>query len=245
MANWILEMNRDAFTNDSSEHQNSFRACPTRAGMEILATPCAGNLPARARPQLRAPFTILRRTITKAQRQRHDYFKKPSDWLRVVMLGVILLQLAIIAFASNLFGRVEIDYVLGTGNMVAGVFSLFILVKIARPKSYTDWLIEAFLQLTIGAIVASDHMLDTVLSFSTAIVAFMLLFMVRLWIAVTMFHRLGYASLAAGAVTTIFLLCWLIASKLTSIILVADTILATDLAIRAISIIMFGLALRK
>ncbi len=238
-------MNRDAFTNDSSEHQNSFRACPARAGMEILATPCAGNLPARARPQPRAPFLILKRTITKAQRQRLSYFKKPSDWLRIVMLGVILLQLAVVAFASNLFGRTEIDYVPGTANMVAGFFSLFILVKIATPRTYPEWLIEAFLQIIIGAIVASDHMLDNPLSFSSAIVAFISLFIVRVWIAVTTPHRLGFSSLAAGAGLTIFLLCWLVASKVTTIVFVTDVILATDLAIKAISLILFGLALRK
>lgn len=196
-------------------------------------------------PHLRAPLIILKRSIAKAQRHTRHHFDKPTDWLRLVMLGVILLQLAIVAYASNLLGGRWLDYVPGTANMVAGVFTLFILMRIAQPKVYPIWLTEASLQLALGSIVASDHMLQSPLACTAAILVFLALAIVRLWIATTILRRNVFPSLAAGAGTTLFLICWLLASKLTSVSSNPDVILATDLAIRSISLIMFGLALRS
>lgn len=218
---------------------NLLQVSPTRVGTERLATPCAGHL------QTRAPLFTLIRKLTKARRYHQRCFKNPSDWLRMVMLGVILLQLAGVAFASNLLDGAALNYIPGTGNMVAGIFSLIILLRIAGPKLYPEWLLEAFLQLVLGSIIASDYMLDDPFSFSAALLALTALTVVRLWIAATILNRRAFSSLAAGAGTTAFLIVWLLASRLTSTSLIPDVMLATDLAIRALSLIMFGLALHS
>lgn len=226
--------------------KNPFRARPARLGKEMTAAPCAGHLRgARALRQLRAPMASLRFRFLKARRRMRHSFENQSDWMRIVMLGVILLQLAFIAFTSNMFDGVALEYVPGTANMVAGVLSWYILVRIARPKMHFDWLLEALLQLISGSIVALDHNLNHAGLFVTNLSIFIALIIIRLWIALTIFPRRGFAALAAGAGTTAFIACWLLATEIFSIPPNPDIMLATDLAIRALSLITFGLTLRK
>lgn len=219
---------------------------PPQSGPVMSATLIAGHRTGHVFPHQRAPSFLpqLRRLVRRGREAGPSRFRKPSDWLRMVALGVILVDFALLSLANRFLDRSFEGYLPGLGPMLGGLLFAIIIMRLARPASYPDWISIGVLQAAMGCIVCVDQGLRSSAAFLLFCCLFSGLSLLRLWVGETIHPRRGAASLLAGGYTTLFLVVWLIFDRCLGFGTGPDIILAADLLVAGFTMISFGLSLR-
>lgn len=220
---------------------------PPQSGPVMSAVLIAGHPTGHVLPHQRAPsfFSQLRRLIRRGGETGPNRFKKPSDWLRVVALGVILVDFALLCFANRFLGRNFEGYLPGIGPMLGGLLFAIIIMRLARPASYPDWIVIGALQAVMGSMVCVDEGLQSPVGFLLFCCLFFGLSLLRLWVGETIRPRRGAASLLAGGLTSLFFVAWLVTDRGLGLGAGPDIILAADLLVAGFTMVSFGLSLRS
>lgn len=219
---------------------------PPQSGPVMSATLIAGHRTGHGFPHQRAPSFLpqLRRLIRNAREVGQNRFRKPSGWLRVVALGVILVDFAALSLANRFLDRNFEGYLPGLGPMLGGLLFSIIIMRLARPAFYPDWIAIGALQAAMGCIVCVDESLRSSAAFLFFCCLLLGLSLLRLWVGETIRPHRGAASLLAGGLTTLFFVAWLVADRSFGLGVGPDIILAADLLVAGFTMMLFGLSLR-
>ncbi len=211
-----------------------------------VGSPDLGHQSGRALSAARVPtfFGIFRAAISNRRRAISNRFRQPSDWIRLVALGILLIDLAALSLLNTLSGWGVNGYRPGMGAVFGGLLTGIITIRVARPALYMDWIATGILQIGLGFILSGEPQLAAMPAFALFCILFAALGTVRLWIGATLEPGKGAASLMAGGLTSLFCVAWAVIDRFAAIGVASDVIVATDLLLTGISIVGFGLALR-
>lgn len=220
---------------------------PPQSGPVMSAAPIAGHRTGHVFPHQRAPslFPRLRLFIRWGRETGSNRFQKPSDWLRIVALGVILLDFALLSLANRFLERNFEGYLPGLAPMLGGLLFAIIIMRLARPVPYPDWIAIGAFQAAMGCVVCVDQGLLSPAIFLLFCCLFLGLALLRLWVGETLRPRRGAASLLAGGWTTQFFILWLVVDRCFRLGAGPDIILAADLLVAGFTMVSFGLSLRS
>jgi hypothetical protein len=160
------------------------------------------------------------------------------------MLGILLVNLAVLTFANTHLDRNIGGYRPGMGFVFAGLLVGIIVLRIARPLLYLDWIAVGLLKIILGVILGSAPSQTTLLAFISFSLVFTILAMLKVWIGIAFPPGKAAASLTAGGFVSLFCVAGVVVTRMAKLGISVDTILAIDLTITGFSIIGFGLAMR-
>ncbi|MFB9948708.1 hypothetical protein ACFFP0_07600 [Rhizobium puerariae] len=208
--------------------------------------PSSGHQGGRTHAAARVPLSLLtlKSAILNRRKVTSERFHQPSAWLRLIVLGVLLVDLAILTFANTQFGRNISGYWPGMGFVFGGLLIGIIIMRLARPLLYLDWIAVAVLKIVLGFMLARDPLQTALPAFLLFSFAFTILGVLKIWIGISFPFGRAAASLTAGGLVSLFIVAGLVVDRVAELGIGADTILAIDLTIAGLSIIGFGLALR-
>jgi len=214
--------------------------------MMSRANPPLWHLLGRALAVSRVPFSLLtlRKAVSSRRLSTSNRFQQPSVWLRFVALGVLLVDLALLTLAKTQLDRNIDGYWPGMGSVFAGLLIGIIIMRLARPRIYFDWIAVAALKIALGLMLAADPLRDTFIPFAQFSLLFTMLSGLKLWIGLTLPQGKAAASLLAGGFASLFCAMTFMIDYFVELGIGAETVLAIDLIVTGFSIIAFGLALR-
>jgi uncharacterized membrane protein HdeD (DUF308 family) len=200
---------------------------------------------------LSSPFGVkhlfaVRTAVLARQERTAKRFRGPADWLRLAVLGVVLMSLATLALMDPVSGRKLPDYVPGISATFGGVMLCIAVIRIGWPTLYLDWIVSGLLYMGLGAILYRNSTAipnEIFLLFCTVFLASAAL---RIWIAATLGAKdERRAWLMAGGLTGLFCAFWMIVMWLTEIAIDPDLVVCVDVMLYGLSIAGFGLSLRE
>lgn len=205
------------------------------------------------RPPIHAPmqtrvseqFRALQAVISARRGETLHRFRQPSDWIRLIMLGVLLTDLAIIALANTVFEIRMTSYWPGMASIFGGLLLSIIIIRIGSPELFLDWIVFGTLQTTLGLLLTKQPSLALTAWFALFCLLLAASAALRLWIGVTLDAGNGGAWLAASGFTGFFCTFWAISCRLLGIIIDPDVVLAVDSLVSGLSIIGLGFSLRR
>lgn len=232
---------------DPSFKHKSLMCRPTHAGLAVSAAHSAGHRAGRVLFHRRAPsfFHWLRHFQHKGRDSGSNCFRQPSDWLRMVALGVVLVDFALLSLVNKFFDRNFEGYLPGLGSILGGLLFAIIILRLARPALYPDWIAIGVFQAAMGCVVSIDPELRSVGAFLIVCSILLALSGLRLRIGEAIRPRRGAASLLACGCTTLSFILWLIVDHFFQLGTGPDTVLAADLLVAGFTTISFGLSLRS
>jgi uncharacterized membrane protein HdeD (DUF308 family) len=102
--------------------------------------------------------TIRLRVWLAGYRQTHEHrFHRDHDWLRLSVLGSVLLAFSTLASVDTLAMRPLLGDVPGGSAMFSGATIVLFIVKIARAEIYGDWILNGVLYVGVGVALSSDE----------------------------------------------------------------------------------------
>jgi uncharacterized membrane protein HdeD (DUF308 family) len=190
-------------------------------------------------------LTIRLRTWLAGYRQAHEHrFYRDHDWLRLSVLGCVLLTFSTLALADALATRPLLGDVPGGSAMLIGATIILFTLKIARAEMYGDWILNGVLYVGIGVALSVDE----ASGHASPSILFCLLLMVsgatRIWIGLTT----GPQAVAmwlwpSGCVAVVggigAFAAWILAAPITPL-----SVFAADSLFQGISIAGFSASLR-
>lgn len=230
----------------SSFQAKALMCRPPHSELAMSAAHSAGRRAGRVLSHRRAPFIFpwLVYSLQKGRDTGITRFRRPTDWRRLVALGVVLIDFAILSIANRLLDHHFDGYLPGLGSVLGGLLFGIIIFRLARPALYLDWIAIGVLQAATGCIVSIDPELGATGTFPAVCSLLLVLSGLRLWTGETVRPRRGAASLLAGGYATLFLVLWLLISHRFRVGTGPDMVLAADLLIAGLSMLFFGLSLR-
>ncbi len=188
--------------------------------------------------------SALSAALAAYRRSRAPRFRQRRDGLRLSILASCLLAYSVLAFTEALAPGGVPGVVGGTPTIFGGVTIAIIIIKIARPEVYADWILSAAIYVGVGLSLFVGQARNEVLaqiSFSVLLIA---AGAVRIWIGLTVDRESaavwlcssGGIAMASGLVA---FADWLFAMQFS-----LPAMLAVDLASLGISIARFGILVR-
>ncbi len=200
---------------------------------------------------LSSPFGVkhlfFERAAVLARRKRTARrFKGPADWLRLAVLGVVLMSLATLALMDPISGRKLPDYVPGISATFGGAMLCIAIVRIGWPALYLDWIASGLLYIGLGAILYRNSTAISNEIFLLFCPLFLASASLRIWIAATLGAKDdSTAWLMAGGLTGLFCASWTIVMWFTATAIDPDLVICVDVMLYGLSIAGFGLSLRE
>ena len=180
--------------------------------------------------------------IERYRRMFRTRFHRESDWLRLVLLGGILITLSTLGVADGL--QTFPGYFSGVSAIFGGVAIVLIVPRIARGDIYVDWMVNAILCILAGAALSSDENLAHISTLIYICVLLLACGAIRIWIGLTASPEDGAIwILSSGCVAALGAL-WIVFAWLLVVPRTAALILAFDTLFQGIAISGFGLSLR-
>lgn len=170
----------------------------------------------------------------------------------MVALGSMLAGLAGIPVVSFVaYGLNGGSYFPGMASIFGGFLQIMLILKIASPDIYLDWLIMGAFDVLIGALLLIDPGLASGLSLVAFALCLAASSLSRLMIGVTFHDASAFTWVGASGLVGLFLLSWFLTVVfLTSdgrldLPMAADLVLRADLTLRGAAIVGFGLSLPR
>lgn len=183
--------------------------------------------------------------FSKARNRNQNRFEGDYDAGRLVILGIVVIDLAAIAIANDVFGKLIINYWPGMASLFAGLLFAIIIIRLGRPALYIDWVANGVLHVCLGIVLTNDaYLLSTwfAISFYTLLIACGL---TTTWIGVTLPFGNGRPSFVAGGLASLVVAASAIFDRLVTQAIAPDTILASLLLLLGLSTSYLGLSLRR
>lgn len=206
-----------------------------------------GHSPGRAIPRLRVPDLprVFQALAFRRRRKTAGRFQGPYDWRRMFALGVILIDLAVLALANSVLGRIIAGYCPGMASIFGGLLLAIIIIRLGRPALYFDWIANGLLHIGLGLLLTKDPFL---LSWSSFLLFSILLAgsaLLMTWIGMTLDIPGGRAWLMAGGLASLICVAWLVVERLTVTFVEPDVVLGVVLLLLGLSIAGLGLSLKR
>jgi len=204
-----------------------------------------GHPPRRALAAARVSATLgrVQRMILKRRATTARRFRKSSDSIRFVVLGVLLIDFAALALVNAVIDGSLGGYWVGMAPVFGGILIMIIIVRVARPALYLDWIALGVLEVILGLLLADGPFVYGLSFLLPLFLCFGMLALLRVWIGLTLPPGKGAASLLAGGLAGLFCLSWMIVDQFIISVVEPDTILAVDLLLTGLAIVGFGLSL--
>lgn len=172
-------------------------------------------------------------------------FSRESDWLRLVLLGLVLLILGVLATSAGLALRPVPGSFGGEVAILGGAAVALLVVKIARTAVYIDWMLNGLFSIAAGFVLQADRSLGQ-LSSLILIFSFLLASgLARIWIGLV--HsppRAANWMLSSGCIAVLASV-WIAGSWILNLPTRPPLILAIDTFFQGLSIAGFGFALKE
>lgn len=205
---------------------------------------CAGS-------GLKGAFSAKRafeRTTTRAIRYRRfanrRRFAQPLAWIRVVALGIVLLNLAILMLLASYNRLPTQGFDPGIGALFGGALVGIIIVRIGSPKLYWDWILLATLIAISGSLVSARADSSSDITCAPVIATLAFGATTKIWIGRTHPPAL-MAPLLAGGITSLFCAVTLVIDYVFRVGIGPGRIVSIDLGITGLAIIYAGFASRN
>ncbi|MGP4689386.1 hypothetical protein ACSV5K_23795 [Agrobacterium pusense] len=210
--------------------------------------PAPGHPPGRARASLMRVPDLLQAVQAAAMCRRVKVagrFRGPYDWRRLFALGVILVDLAILAIVfSDGRGKI-IDYWPGMSSIFGGLLLAIIIIRLGQPQLYLDWIANGLLHVGLGLVIAKDPMLAATSSFIIFCGLLITTAALTTWIGMTLNLAGGRSWMMAGGLTSLLNVVVPIVSRSTVLIVKPDIVLAVNLFLLGVSIAGYGLSIKN
>lgn len=212
----------------SDHHPNSDRLSK-RALQTLLTTKTAKRLTAAA---------------FRARVRKVDRFSGPHAWGRLVLLGVLLIDLSLLGMGAPSLMLELAGYWPGLAATFGGLLIAIIMIKLSRPGIYWDWTALGALQIGLGMVLkASPYLirpLEATFFYGLLIIAASLL----LWIAATTKERTGRAWLGAGGLASLTISAFGSIDYLAIGLLRPEVVALTTAVLIGMSVFGLGLSLK-
>ncbi|WP_152025791.1 hypothetical protein [Agrobacterium tumefaciens] len=188
-------------------------------------------------------FGPMGRLLLRMRQARQNRFDGNGDWRRIMALGVVTVDFAILGFFSSAAGLS--GYMPGTASMFGGLIICIIMLRLSRPAIFLDWTFFGIVQVLLGIQVqtglSSDVPVGTAM-FYLGLVASAVLLIV---IGIQTHLPEGRAWLLAGGICSMIISVASIAEAVTSGHLGPDNTLLITLMIAGLSVVGMGVSLKK
>lgn len=178
--------------------------------------------------------------LAASRARKADRFQGRYDNVRLRILGLLLMNLAIVALLNSALHIRLFEYWPGMTSIFGGVLLLITMIKIARPTVYLDWMAIGIAHVALGTMVAEDPSLSTD---SGIFLIFWLVSaasaLIMVWIGKTL-NLTGGVYLVAGGLTNLACLAVAILFNSAAHGPLPDNILATQLLILGLSLLGLG-----
>ncbi len=220
--------------------------------MTVAPTPFTG--PPWRRLPIRALLSRLATPLTEAVVRDQDRtafrFRGRGCWRRMIALGSMLAGLAGVPVVSMVAYGLNGSYSPGMASIFGGFLQVLLILKIASPDIYPDWLSMGAFDVLIGMVLLTDPGLAGGLSCAVFILCLTLSAICRIGIGLTFRHANALIWIGVSGFVGLFLLAWFLAALfLTDDIrldlpMAADMVLRADLTLRGLALIGFGISLK-
>jgi len=202
-----------------------------------------GDKKGRAPAPPRVP-TDLKELMSARCKANTELFRQHSAWLRLVALGVLLIDLAILTFVNILFEKKLVGYSPGTGSIFGGLLIAIIITRLSRPGFAVDWVAIGVLNVALGILLVQDPLLTSMMTLLVFCLLFMAGGVLKLWIGATLGPGKGSASITAGGLTGLLCFgCFLVDRFVTNGI-GPEVFAAIDLTLSGFAFVGLGVASR-
>lgn len=143
------------------------------------------------------------------------------------------------------------SYFPGMASLFAGFLQALLVLKIASPEVYPDWVVLGLFDILLGALLLIDPSLAEGWSLAAFCLCLAASALVRIWIGVTFRAANAITFIGTSGLVGLFLLAWFLVAVLSSrdvsldLPVAADLVLRADLALRGAAIMGFGVSLRN
>lgn len=168
-------------------------------------------------------------------------FKGPSQWRRLLCLGILLIDFAIIGIAASLYQLSLIAYEAGTAAVTGGAALAIIIFRIARPSLAFDWILVGAILIGVGLALMRDPSMSSVSTFVVFSMLLTTLSIALIWIGAITSPTGGRASIMAAGFTALLCTAVTIVIQITAPVLPPDIVASVILLLIGMS--LFGLAL--
>lgn len=186
-----------------------------------------------------------------AERERTAHrFEGFGAWRRMLALGVMLAGLAGIPVLDLTIYGLNGSYFPGMASLFAGFLQALLILKIASPEVYPDWVALGGLDILIGTVLLIDPTLAEGWSLPGFGVCFAASALIRIWIGLTFRRANAFTWIGSSGLVGLFLLGWFLVVLLTTVDfrldspVAADMMLRADLTLRGVALMGLGLSLR-
>lgn len=172
-------------------------------------------------------------------------FKGPSQWRRLLCLGILLIDFAIIGIAASLYQLSLIAYEAGTAAVTGGAALAIIIFRIARPSFALDWIFIGAILIGIGLTLMRDPSMSSVSTFVVFSMLLTTLSFALIWIGATTSSTSGRASIMAAGFTALICTAVTIVDHTKTPALHPDTVASVVLLLIGMSLFGLALSLRR
>lgn len=183
----------------------------------------------------------LRAQTLRQRTNLRQRFRGPYQWRRILCLGIILIDFAIIAIASTIYRLSMIVYEPGVAPLMGGVTLSIIIMRIARPAFSLDWICLGALLAGLGLVLAMDPNLSSLPAFVAFSLLLTILSLLMIWIGATTSPVDGRIWVVAAGITGLLCTVVSIIDHVTTPVLYPDIVASVILLL--IGMALFGLAL--
>lgn len=211
--------------------------------------PSSGRTPVHA-AALRSVAALLDAILARRD-QTARRFQGTVCWRRVLALGAMLAGLAGVPVVSLVAYGFNGRYFPGMASLFGGFLQALLILKIASPDVYTDWIFMGLCDVFIGTVLLVDPGLAAGLSLMVFLLCFALSALIRIWIGLTFRAANAFTWIGSSGLVGLFLLAWFVLAVLFSsdvkldLPMAADLVLRADLTLRGVALMGFGLSLRN
>ena len=188
--------------------------------------------------------TTIKNLLARQRRISALRFTGENDWLRLALLGMLLITLSAVALAEALATMPLPGHFGGSSALFGGVTIALFIVKLGKGAVYFDWIVFAIACVGVGLVLYADERISEFASLLLISICLGVSSGARLWIGSTASPQPAanwiFASGYVGALGGL----WIIGAWLMRMSAPPPIIIALDCLFQGVSITGFGLSLR-
>jgi uncharacterized membrane protein HdeD (DUF308 family) len=187
---------------------------------------------------------LIEELLARHRRNCALRFTGATDWLRLVLLGILIITFSAIGLADVLAIVPLPGHFGGSAALCAGMMTALVVVKLGKGAIYLEWIGLAMCSVGIGMVLYVDEGISEVASLVLMCLFLALSSVTRLLIGMTASPRTAASWIFASGYITALGGAWITGAWIMRLSAPPPTIIALDCLFQGISITGFGLSLR-
>lgn len=172
-------------------------------------------------------------------------FRGRNDWLRLVLLGAIIVTFSVISIADALIVHHVPGQFNGSSAIFGGIATALFILRIARDEPYFDWLLGAVFYFLAGIAFYWDQNITFTLSIFCICSFIFACAATRIWIGLTASPKEGAGWLLSSGCVAVFGGFWVVFAWFLAMPRTIALIFAFDTLFQGIAIAGFGNSLKE